>query len=122
LSVAGFGFEAGLLGWLFTVRIGQLKENAYVMRSASFFAAGASLPSTMTSTWFGQICQTVCWATYLHGTAVDLDAVQLGDGLDGAGGIGEDHVGDSTALPVRSVHQEDLLDRGNCLLEVVLWK
>jgi hypothetical protein len=59
---------------------------------------------------------------YLHGTTVDLDAVQLGDSLDGASGIGEDHASDSTALAIGSVHQKNLLHRGNCLLEVVLWK
>jgi hypothetical protein len=96
------------------------------MRSASFFApggAGASLPSTMTSTYLNQLLSDrVCVLTYLHGTTVDLDAVQFTNGLDGAGGIGEDHAGDSTALAIWSVHQKNLLDGGNCLLEVVLWR
>jgi hypothetical protein len=76
----------------------------------------------MTSTYLNQ--HPSCSAfelAYLHGSAVHLDTVQLRNSLGRTGSIAEDHVGNSTALAVWSVHHKNLLDGGNCLLEVVLW-
>ena len=52
---------------------------------------------------------------YLHGTAIDVEAIKLLGGLSGGVGLSEDDGGDTTAGSVLVVGEHHLLD-GTCRL------
>lgn len=56
----------------------------------------------------------------LHGTVVDKQTVELGEGLAGTIGVVEDNRGDTAANTTGAVGELDLLDLADSLLEVVL--